>query len=137
MPKRTSLSHPLQIDGMACGAGIVGMTLCPGKQGESNFGDPWERDLELDMRADRGLGSDDPRLPHGGARVPDAQRVLAWVTPWNEPDSSGTTFRSRTLRFRTIVSSCFGRTPVTSCEGSSDRERRSSCIAVAALDGLE
>ena len=51
MPKRTSLSHPLQIDGMACGAGTVGMTLCPGKQGKSNFGDPWERDLKVDMRA--------------------------------------------------------------------------------------
>ena len=27
------------------------MTLCPGKQGPSYFGDPWERDLGLDMRA--------------------------------------------------------------------------------------
>ncbi|MDE0038791.1 MAG: hypothetical protein OXU77_14745 [Gammaproteobacteria bacterium] len=50
MPKRTSLSHPLQIDAMPCGAGLVGMTLCPGKRGESNFGDAWERNLELDMR---------------------------------------------------------------------------------------
>jgi len=26
------------------------MTLFPGKQGESNFGDSWDRGLELDMR---------------------------------------------------------------------------------------
>ena len=51
MPTRTSLTHPLEIDPMSCGAGLLGLTLCPGKQGRSNFGDPWERDLGLDMRA--------------------------------------------------------------------------------------
>lgn len=51
MPARTSLTHPLEIDEMPCGGGLLGLTLCPGKQGPSNFGDPWERDLELDMRA--------------------------------------------------------------------------------------
>ncbi len=51
MPVRTSLTHPLEIDPMPCGAGLLGLTLCPGKQGPSNFGDPWERDLGLDMRA--------------------------------------------------------------------------------------
>ena len=51
MPVRTSLTHPLEIDPMPCGAGLLGLTLCPGKQGPSNFGGPWERDLGLDMRA--------------------------------------------------------------------------------------
>lgn len=51
MPVKTSLTHPLEIDPMPCGAGLLGLTLCPGKQGPSNFGDPWERDLRLDMRA--------------------------------------------------------------------------------------
>ena len=51
MPTKTSLTHPLEIDPMPCGGGLLGLTLCPGKQGPSNFGDPWERDLGLDMRA--------------------------------------------------------------------------------------
>ena len=51
MPTRTSLTHPLKIDAMPCGGGLLGMTLCPGKQvDDSNTGDPWERDLALDMR---------------------------------------------------------------------------------------
>ena len=40
MPVKTSLTHPLEIDPMPCGAGLLGLTLCPGKQGPSNFGDP-------------------------------------------------------------------------------------------------
>ena len=50
MPTRTSLMHPLKIDAMPCGGGLLGMTLCPGKQVDSDFGDRWERDLALDMR---------------------------------------------------------------------------------------
>ena len=51
MPTKTSLTHPLEIDPMPCGAGVLGLTLCPGKQGPSYFGGSWERDLGLDMRA--------------------------------------------------------------------------------------
>ena len=36
---------------MPCGGGLLGMTLCPGKQVASAFGPPWERDLAVDMRA--------------------------------------------------------------------------------------
>ena len=51
MPTRTSLTHPLKIDAMPCGGGLLGMTLCPGKQvDDSNTGGPWERDLALDLR---------------------------------------------------------------------------------------
>lgn len=50
MLAKTSLTHPLRIDAMACGAGLIGMTFCPGKQGDSVFGGRWERDLALDLR---------------------------------------------------------------------------------------
>ena len=51
MPTRTSLTHPLKIDTMPCGRGFLGLTLCPGKRvDDSNTGDPWERDLALDLR---------------------------------------------------------------------------------------
>ena len=32
MQAKTSLTHPLKIDAMPCGGGLLGMTLCPGKQ---------------------------------------------------------------------------------------------------------
>ena len=48
---RTSLTHPLQIDELACGAGVIGMTFCPGKKGESLYGGIWDRDLEVDIKA--------------------------------------------------------------------------------------
>ena len=51
MPTKTSLTHPLEIDAMPCGNGLVGMTLCPGKRGKSNFEGYWERDLAVDMHA--------------------------------------------------------------------------------------
>lgn len=51
MSVRTSATDPLEIDHLPCGAGVVGMTLCPGKRTESDFGPPWERDLPTDMRA--------------------------------------------------------------------------------------
>ena len=49
MQIRTSLTHPLKIDAMPCGGGLLGMTLCPGKQVTSNRYSRWERDLSLDM----------------------------------------------------------------------------------------
>ena len=49
MQTKTSLTHPLKIDAMPCGGGLLGMTLCPGKQVTSNPYSRWERDLALDM----------------------------------------------------------------------------------------
>ncbi|NJC88146.1 MAG: ADP-ribosyl-(dinitrogen reductase) hydrolase [Desulfuromonas sp.] len=48
---RTSQTHPLQIDELSIPgvSGIVGMTLCPGKCGDSIYGAPWQRDLEADL----------------------------------------------------------------------------------------
>ena len=49
MKPRTSLSHPLQIATLPIAAGAIGVTFCPGKQGDSVFGAPWARDLTLDL----------------------------------------------------------------------------------------
>ena len=55
---RTSLSHPLRIDELPIGNGLIGLTFCPGKQGDSLFGAPWERDLDLDIAAIDNWGAD-------------------------------------------------------------------------------
>lgn len=50
---RTSQTHPLRIDEVQAGhaGGIVGITFCPGKQGDSYTGAPWARDLDIDLDA--------------------------------------------------------------------------------------
>lgn len=50
MATKTSMTHPLEIDELACGPGVVGMTLCPGKRAQSYFGGHWQRNLADDMR---------------------------------------------------------------------------------------
>ena len=50
MDIKTSMAYPLEIDELACGAGVVGMTLCPGKRVQSFYGGRWERNLAADMR---------------------------------------------------------------------------------------
>jgi protein-tyrosine phosphatase len=51
MAPRTSVTSPLYIDAVNIkdGHGVIGMTLCPGKQGPSHFKGPWQRDLVADM----------------------------------------------------------------------------------------
>ena len=51
-PFRTSETDPLGIDSVQAGTagGRVGMTICPGKQGDSLYGKPWQRDLKADIR---------------------------------------------------------------------------------------
>jgi protein-tyrosine phosphatase len=48
---RTSLTDPLRIAELPAGAsgGVVGVTFCPGKYGDSDRGRPWARDLEADL----------------------------------------------------------------------------------------
>lgn len=48
---RTSTSHPLRIDAVPAGVGggLIGITICPGKQGQRNAGFAWQRDLEADL----------------------------------------------------------------------------------------
>lgn len=50
---RTSLNCPIHVDflpeGLLPGTGRLGMTLAPGKKTPSEFGPPWDRDLEADL----------------------------------------------------------------------------------------
>ena len=48
---RTSLSSPLRIDAVEANSvgAMVGMTICPGKRGDSQYGTPWNRDLVRDL----------------------------------------------------------------------------------------
>ena len=50
MDSKTSTTHPLEIDELRCGAGVVGMTPCPGKRVRSHYGGHWGRNLAADMR---------------------------------------------------------------------------------------
>jgi protein-tyrosine phosphatase len=58
---RTSLSHPLRVDALPChphAPGVIGITFCPGKRGDSVYGAPWARDLALDLDAIAAWGAD-------------------------------------------------------------------------------
>lgn len=57
MKVRTSETDPLKIAGVSAGRGVLGMTLCPGKQGDSVFGASWARDLATDIAAIREWGA--------------------------------------------------------------------------------
>jgi ADP-ribosyl-[dinitrogen reductase] hydrolase len=55
---RTSQTHPLRIDvvNVPGAAGIIGLTLCPGKCYPSSYSGRWERDLSADLLAIRDWG---------------------------------------------------------------------------------
>jgi hypothetical protein len=40
-PRCTSLTDPLRIAEVPAGTGTIGITFCPGGQGDSVFGRPW------------------------------------------------------------------------------------------------
>ena len=87
--ERTSLSNPLEICEVACGGGVLGLTLCPGKVASSYAGAPWRRDLALDLDRVATWGAKvvvtlmgDPELrglnvPDLGAKVRD--RGMDWI----------------------------------------------------------
>lgn len=54
---RDSTTHPLRIDSLQIGNGLLGLTLCPGKKGESVFGGAWDRNLDVDLDAIKGWGA--------------------------------------------------------------------------------
>jgi len=54
---RTSETDPLRVAEVPAGLGLVGMTFCPGKRGDSVSGGAWERDLDADMRVIREWGA--------------------------------------------------------------------------------
>ena len=51
MTVRDSVNSPLQISELPVSNGVLGLTLCPGKHGDSLNGAPWARDLALDVAA--------------------------------------------------------------------------------------
>ncbi|PCH75205.1 MAG: ADP-ribosyl-(dinitrogen reductase) hydrolase [Rhodobacteraceae bacterium] len=55
---RTSQTHPLRIDSLTVSNGDLGLTLCPGKKGDSVFGAPWGRDLDVDIMAIQDWGAE-------------------------------------------------------------------------------
>lgn len=57
MTIRTSQTNPLRIATVQVGEGAVGLTLCPGKQGESVYGAAWARDLTSDVEVIRQWGA--------------------------------------------------------------------------------
>lgn len=54
---RNSTSHPLRIDSLPVGNGHLGLTLCPGKKGDSVFGAGWDRDLDVDLDVIKAWGA--------------------------------------------------------------------------------
>lgn len=59
---RTSETHPLEIAELPIRngpgpAGLLGLTFCPGKKGDSVHGAPWDRDLDVDLKAIRSWGA--------------------------------------------------------------------------------
>lgn len=55
----TSQSHPLRIDEAEplSGWGLIGMSICPGKQQPGARSGSWQRDLDLDINAVKGWGA--------------------------------------------------------------------------------
>lgn len=51
------MSHPLRIYDLPLGNGLLGITFCPGKKGDSVFGASWDRNLDLDMDAIKRWGA--------------------------------------------------------------------------------
>ena len=54
---RNSITHPLRIDCLSIGNGQIGLTFCPGKKGDSVFGEAWDRDLNIDIEVIRAWGA--------------------------------------------------------------------------------
>ena len=48
---RTSKNSPLEIAEVELDKGAIGLTLCPGKKGDSLFGGRWDRDLQSDLQS--------------------------------------------------------------------------------------
>jgi len=55
MIRKTSLTDPLQIQSVEVDktSGVIGMTICPGRKGNSMAGGSWDRDLALDLEVVR------------------------------------------------------------------------------------
>ena len=54
---RNSLTHPIRVEALPVSSGMLGLTFCPGKHGDSLTGLPWSRDLDVDLAALRDWGA--------------------------------------------------------------------------------
>ena len=90
MEPRTSTTRPLEIDELTCGAGVVGMTLCPGKRTRRRFGAWWERDLAIDMRVIVNWGATSLVTLMEGPELEKLGVGISELSP-RQPGSSGTT----------------------------------------------
>jgi ADP-ribosyl-[dinitrogen reductase] hydrolase len=85
---RTSLTHPIRVDAVPVAGGLLGLTFCPGKHGDSLNGAPWARDLETDLAALKAWGASlvvtlMERHEFALLRVPDLNvRVTAHRMDW-------------------------------------------------------
>lgn len=86
---RTSLTHPIRVDALPVSGGLLGLTFCPGKHGDSLTGAPWARDLEADLAALKAWGTSlvvtlMERYEFDLLRVPDLDlRIAAHGIAWS------------------------------------------------------
>ena len=59
MAAKTSQTHPLIINQVPVpdAGGVIGLTFCPGKKGDSMYSGRWDRDLTVDLAAIRDFGA--------------------------------------------------------------------------------
>jgi ADP-ribosyl-[dinitrogen reductase] hydrolase len=53
---KTSRTHPLKIDTVNAGSGVIGLTFCPGKRQAYAINGPWDRNLDADLRTIKDAG---------------------------------------------------------------------------------
>lgn len=84
----TSQAHPIQVDAIPVRDGLLSLTFCAGKHGDSLKGPSWARDLDNDLRALRDWGAGlilalIEQREFGLLRVPDlGTRVQAHGMNW-------------------------------------------------------
>ena len=57
MIRRMRETEPLRIAELAAGCGLLGLTVCPGKQSDSLYGPPLQRDLDRDLERIQAWGA--------------------------------------------------------------------------------
>ena len=136
MKGRTSTTDPLIVNALAAGpnGGLIGITFCPGKHASSAFGEPWRRDLAIDLQAIADWQAvavvtliEDHEfqllaVPDLGARI--QQRGMAWHhLPIADTDVPNAAWEARwaTVGKRLVQHLVDGRRVVVHCRGGLGR----------------
>ena len=110
MVEKTSVTHPIEvavIDTPGC-TGKLGITICPGKKGNSSFGGEWNRDLNQDISAIKNDFNPDlivmlmpePDIDKAGLNLSEIDRsikghAIEWIhLPLNSPEKPDENFDS-------------------------------------------